>query len=124
MDSHLSLLLGQKIKSVSTELDSTIGLKNDSGDSDNSSMAAFTFVLFENYSLSIYNKHELVNLNEHIFEDIIGEKIISYRENESEVLLGLSNGDFIKVDLSDDAYNGPEAMSLIGPNNLFVVWNQ
>jgi hypothetical protein len=124
MATHLELLIGEKIINIDTGFSSVYPLNNDTKDFSSSSMLVSTEIYFEHYTLSIFNNHELISADNHPILDIIGKKVASVQESDSEVQLRLTNNDIIKVNLSDEAYNDPEAMCLQGPDNLIVVWNK
>jgi hypothetical protein len=76
----------------------------------------------EDYSIVISNKIEfhpgLKSVN-----DLIGLSIQSIEESESSILIKTTNGMWLLIDLRPEAYFGPEALVLHGPNDVCVVWN-
>ena len=90
---------------------------------ENTSMLVYTEINFENYELSIFNSHEIISTNNKFLINMIGQKVISVEENNVEAHIKFENNDVIKIQLGDEAYNGPEAMCLCGPDRLCVVWN-
>lgn len=123
MTSRLALLIGQKIKEINTGFSSVYPLDSSEKFDLNASILVHTKINFEEYTLSIFNKHELKSKKNHAFIDTIGETVISILETEFEALIKLGNKDIIRINLEDDAYNDPEAMCLHGPNDLCIVWN-
>jgi hypothetical protein len=80
------------------------------------------FITIEDYRLSISNKITL-DPNTTDIGSFIGKKIKTVQETHQEIKIINTDNNWIVVDLRDEAYVGPEAMSLNGPNNLCVVWN-
>ena len=80
-----------------------------------------TCITIEDYSLTIFNKIILDSNNTSI-DAFLGRKVKRIIQSDQEVRIATDNG-WISIDLRDDATVGPEAMSLLGPNNLCVVWN-
>jgi|SRR5450432_1528905 hypothetical protein len=123
MSSKLDLLIGQKINKVNTGFSSVYALDAEIANDLSSSMIVHTQIFFQIYQLNIFNDHELVSSYGNSMENDIGQSVISIEESEKEALILLENGDFIKIHLSDEAFNEPEAMCLYGPDNLIVIWN-
>ena len=113
--SHLDSLINKKLRKVTHELDHTITL----GDS-NESIDLHLQLIFDDYILNIYNVHKLINVDR--AHQLVGCELNRIENKESEITLWF-NKKGVTVYLSDDAYTGPEAMSLYGPNNEIVVWN-
>lgn len=72
------------------------------------------------YGLSIYNSYEISKGD---FDKIVGSFAESINETEEFLRINLANGIEILVDLRAEAYQGPEAIQLNGPDNLIVIWN-
>jgi hypothetical protein len=123
MRSKLELLMGERVINVSSGLSSVFPLEDSTKDNLKTSMLVYTQVIFENYTLNIYNDHELVSEKNHSLLNIVGEKVIGIQELDKEANIKLENDDILKINLKDEAYNDPEAMSLNGPDNLCIVWN-
>jgi hypothetical protein len=79
-------------------------------------------IYFEDYSLSISNHINLDNSTSDV-NSLIGKKIKSISESDEEAKLITMDGKWISIDLRSEAFVGPEAMCLNGPNNFIVVWN-
>ena len=79
-------------------------------------------IVMEDYSLNISNKITVDPKSENI-NSFISKKIYNILESNEEVKVITTDNCWFSVDLRDEAYFGPEAMVLKGPNNLCVVWN-
>lgn len=53
---------------------------------------------------------------------LVGAALLTFEERGSTEFLAFDNGITVTVDMTDDAYRGPEAMLLTGPETT-VVWN-
>lgn len=83
-----------------------------------------TTILFEDYTLVIYNPFVIHGTDTEISLSILeGLMLISCEERPTEIVLTLEANVKLVIDLRDESYKGPEALSLYGPNNLIVVWN-
>jgi hypothetical protein len=54
--------------------------------------------------------------------DLVGDKLVGFVGEGTFERLTFSSGAALTVDLRDDSWSGPEAMTLSGPD-LTVVWN-
>lgn len=86
-----------------------------------------TLVFDNTWTLCIYNKLimsldsiQLDNIDAGI---LTGKTLVNASENDSNFVIILSNNISLAVDLSDKGFSGPEAMQLVGPDNLIMVWN-
>lgn len=104
MHSALSILIGKKI----VEIDMT---PQDGG------------IMFEEgIILNIYNRYEI------IYKDsesplLTGSAVVRVEEAPERVGIILDNGACVKIELTSDAYFGPEAMQLRVPGKSIVTWN-
>ena len=73
------------------------------------------------YTLNILNRFKLIGID--CLDQAQGLRIEMVQEMDDAVILVFQNSNRIVVDLTDDAYFGPEAMVLQGPDDLIVVWN-
>ena len=79
-------------------------------------------LLFEkNFSMNILNDYMVKEVNS--IEDLKNLRVTSTENNERLVKINFENNISLTVDLNDNAYHGPEAIVLYGPNNKIVVWN-
>jgi hypothetical protein len=82
-------------------------------------------VLFEDrICLSVYNKCRLT-ISETTLENkqILANTFLSkVSENDQNITLLFSNGIELSIDMSEEAYQGPEAMTLHRPGQPIVVW--
>src|SRR4051794_25079605 len=69
---------------------------------------------FENGTvLAIYNKMSIQDTEKKGDLSIVGASVSIVREDNDFVCIQFSNGILWTIDLSDDAYSGPESMQLI-----------
>jgi hypothetical protein len=85
-------------------------------------------VLFEGgWELAIYNPFVIEKTGDRISVDeesyLVGKTVVDCASDSEEFILTLSGRINLRVDLSDEAFTGPEAMQLIGPSGEIVVWN-
>jgi hypothetical protein len=73
------------------------------------------------YTLNVLNRFELIGIDK--LDHVKGLRIEAVLEMKDAISLMLQNSIRIVVDLRDEAYFGPEALVLHGPNDLIVVWN-
>lgn len=73
------------------------------------------------YTLNVMNRFELIGIDK--LDHVKGLRIEAVLEVEDAITVMLQNSIRIVVDLRDEAYFGPEALVLHGPNELIVVWN-
>ena len=80
------------------------------------------FMKIEDYSLTIANKI-ILGPNVETIDLFLGQKIKNIAETKTEIKITTSEENWFIVDLRDEAYSGPEALCLHGPDNFFVAWN-
>ena len=114
--SKLQLLVGKKVTGIRHELGRTIPLEQPLA---REVYDLFLQVVFDEFSLNIYNNHSLSN-SENI-DSIVNETLLRVEESDSEIVFVFGTTT-ISVDMSDEGFTGPEALLLHGPNNLIVVW--
>jgi hypothetical protein len=73
--------------------------------------------------LIIYNSTEINIKRNGNFSKIINSIIEDVYEDKKEIVIKTDVNITILIDLSDDAYSGPEAMQMIIPDGPIVVWN-
>lgn len=115
--SYLQKLIGKEIKDVYSGNGEYYTL----GTGEKQSVAEIILYL-EEYSLTIANNFALVPKHSNINE-LKGSYIQEILENKENIQIITRDKKSIKIDLCDEAFNGPEALVLNGPNNLIVVWN-
>jgi hypothetical protein len=76
----------------------------------------------DQFRLFIYNNWSLSGNITHI-EMLIGRSLQNIKMDGHLLLLEVEGSIGISVDVSDEGFNGPEAIVLYGPDNLWVVWN-
>ena len=74
-------------------------------------------------SLSIFNAVSLTGPVAEELEAINGKRLLGVEESDEKATLRFEDGSAIEVDLRDEAFNGPEAMTLHLPGEPIVVWN-
>lgn len=57
------------------------------------------------------------------FQQLKGALVLRVSEDRDGILLKFAGDQVLEVDLTDDAFHGPEAMQLKGPSGEIVVWN-
>ncbi len=86
-----------------------------------------TLVFDNEWVLTIYNKSTMSSngiLSDSIDTSVLtNETLINVYESDSKLVILLSNNISLMVDLSDEGFSGPEAMQLVGPDNLIMVWS-
>lgn len=101
MDSKLELIKNKKIVSINY-------------------IHGYLQIFFEqNCTLNIFN-------NFTISKEIIcfkNEILKSFEEEKTFIKLIFSNDEYIIIDLSDDAYNGPEAIELSNDDKEIIIWS-
>jgi hypothetical protein len=122
-NTYLKLLVGKIVSSAeyNTSTVAPIGtMKNSDASLIKTSISIQVY--FEEYRLSIYNKIRVLPPNKEI-NDFIGLKVLDAFETTGEAVLIFQHGCKIIIDLRDEAYSGPEAMYLSGPDHFWFVWN-
>ncbi|WP_369977781.1 hypothetical protein [Xanthomonas bundabergensis] len=79
----------------------------------------------DGWSLIIYNCTKLLSsTGEEIFSSIGDTKTVASTDlSEKFIFINFDDGSSLRVDLSLDAYTGPEAMQLAGPNGEIIIWS-
>lgn len=80
------------------------------------------YISIEDHSLTISNKI-IFKKNTASINIFSGKKIKNIVETKDEIKITTEDENWFVVDLREEAYSGPEAMSLHGPDNFWVVWN-
>lgn len=73
-------------------------------------------------TLSVYNRYELVDSGHADAQPLVGSIVLGVEEAADKVVILLDNGCHVEIDLTDDAYSGPEAMQLRVPGEPIVIW--
>ena len=120
----LNKLIGKKIISATTEISQVMPInKIDYEAKDINLIEIPLHLVFNEYVLLIYNKWTITNFPSQKIDSLNGVSINLITEENNNLQIHLESAAIIVVNLSDDGYIGPEAMSLYGPNNQVVVWN-
>lgn len=116
----LEILKGKQILNIETEISTFAAI------SSNDREMQFEIpikLFFEQHDLFIYNQWRIESASPIGIDKLIGSVVVSIVLENNILTLGLDNGVQIRVNLSDEAYTGPEAMVLYGPGKSIVVWN-
>ncbi len=82
----------------------------------------YQVIQMEEYSLTISNPISLSGqVND--LNELIGRKISNVIADDEQATFYTDENIHLQVNLRQEFYIGPEAMSLHGPDNLLVVWN-
>jgi hypothetical protein len=119
-DTYLELLVGRTVTGAEYNT-STVApidiIKN--GDASFIKTSISIVVYFEEYRLSIYNNIRIWPPNKEI-NDFVGLKVLEAFETKEEAVLKFQHDCKVVIDLGDEAYSGPEAMYLSGPDNFWA----
>ncbi|GAC1586167.1 MAG: hypothetical protein NVS3B8_00200 [Chitinophagaceae bacterium] len=120
----LKVLIGKRIISASTEISQLVPMNDFDNTSKEFGLIEIPLnLVFVDYTLFIYNKWTILNSPTKKIDSLKGVALSLIKDNDDTLQLYLDDASIIQVDLSDDGYIGPEAMSLHGPNHLLIVWN-
>lgn len=72
--------------------------------------------------MTIYNKFQFFGDGVSI-DSLSGGILVAAKIDDNAMLLDFGYRGHIVVDLSSEAYMGPEALQLIGPDGELIVWN-
>lgn len=116
----LNRIVGEKIIQVETTISTTMPLSYDEHDK----IEIPVTLVFEEYILNIYNPFVITGINQFSTFKILENSIVEICNEASEyIVLEFTNKIKITIDLREKSFEGPEALSLYGPDNLIVVWN-
>ncbi|MDQ3265141.1 MAG: hypothetical protein M3Y59_16035 [Myxococcota bacterium] len=80
-------------------------------------------LLFDaNRMLTIFNEMNVSDELPQSLRNLVGTHLARVEEQQAKVTFNFDNGTELSVNLSDDAYRGPEAMHLMRPGQPMVVW--
>jgi hypothetical protein len=117
---YLYVLIGREILEIHQEISTTVPID---GANENKILTEVPLVLFfDGYRFFIFNNWSNTG-NSSNFEEIIGKKISKIDMENQFLILKLDTSSSVRVDRSDDGFNGPESLVLQGPNNSFAIWN-
>ena len=120
--SYLKLLIGKKLNLIDSQFETVIPIKGTKDEVGEPISSIAILLRFEDgYNLSI-NNPTIYELGQGVrsLENLL---VTDTEEDESKAVLTFPNGSSIRIDLRYESYTGPEAMCLMGPNDLIVVWN-
>ena len=120
---HLNKIIGKTISDIFIDQGTYYALKLEKLETESLPQIVHEITLvIQDYSLTISNKITLPTSIENI-NLFLGKTIKSVIESDEEVKIITTDDNWLSIDLRQEAFVGPEAMSLTGPNNLCVVWN-
>ena len=118
---HLNKLTGKQIIEIGIYPAPYYAIN--SPDSKSEPLTVITlWINFGEYKLNIGNNYEL-SPEPNNPEALVGQVIQEVIETSDAVKMITTIGVILTIDLRDEAYNGPEAMSLHGPENDIEIWN-
>ncbi|KAA5536450.1 hypothetical protein F0919_01935 [Taibaiella lutea] len=121
LQTYLQRLIGKTVTNTVITTSTVIARKIDKDDPDNIK-TELTFQLYiDDYTLNIYNPITILP-SEKDFADVKGLKIVAVEESDEKAELIFDNSYNLIVDMRDEAYDGPEALYLTGPNHFWVAW--
>ncbi len=121
-NSYLEKLLGKVLVRTQISTTTTVGITIKKEDLLQQQFSLIYKLYFDDYLLIINNPISIIPSNISI-NDLVNNKIIIVNETKDEAELVFENGSKLVVNLREEAFYDPEAMSLMGPNNFCVVWN-
>jgi len=123
MNSYLEKLIGKKLENVNTGISQTYALGVPSS-KENSLTLIFTTIFFEDYILGVYNRHEIISHDYSSIADLIGLRVTDAHETKNFADIIFTQSTILRIDLRDEAFIGPEALTLSGTDGrTIVVWN-
>jgi hypothetical protein len=118
---YLERLLGKVITKTDTGTSIVIGRNMKEDDPNRERTFAMVQLFLEDYILNIENPMTIIPSGKEL-PDLEGLKVIATDENDEEAELIFDNGNRLIINLREEAYEGPEAMCLYGPDDFCVVW--
>jgi len=119
---YLEKIIGKVVTKTEINSSTIIAMKKSKNDSSTGRMTLSLQLFLEDYLLTIYNPITIIPQDKEL-RNFIGLRIVSTEETGEEAKLIFDNEFKIIVNMRDDVYFDPEAMTLSGPNNFCVVWN-
>ena len=118
--SALKNLEGRLITEVGTEVSITYPLNILGEDL----LECPVFIRIEDFWINIYNPLIIDGLDKtKSLKQLVNKKVLFVNESSEFIEIHLEDNIILRIDLRDESFTGPEALSLHGPNNLIVVWN-
>lgn len=119
---HLNKLVGKIITDIQFLTGQYFPLSRANEEIADSQNVPEIWIQMEDYSLTISNPISLFGqIND--LKELIGRKIINVIDDDEQATFYIDENIHLQVNLRQEFYVGPEAMSLHGPDNLIVVWN-
>jgi hypothetical protein len=119
---YLKLLIRQLVINTNISINTTIPINEVNEDKTITTIA--TVIWFSEYSLVIDNPHKVTqDGNPEKLDILIGLRVIDAVEGKESAKILFTDNVLLEIDMRDEAYTGPEAMSLNGPDNFCAVWN-
>lgn len=70
--------------------------------------------------MSVYNAYSIIGTT---VKGLQGKELVSVSESEQEIDFVFEGLAKVRIDMSPDGFNGPEAMQLSRPGFPRVIWN-
>jgi len=121
-NSYLKRLIGKTVTKTDISTSTIIGILTNKEEPSNERMIMLLQLYLEDYRLQIDNPVTIIPLDKELL-DFVGLKVFDTNEKKEEAELIFDNGYKIIINMRDEVYYGPEAMSLYGPDNFCAVWN-
>jgi hypothetical protein len=119
--SYLDNIKGKKIIDLQFLTETYYPIKTEKEDKSEPQTVPSIWLDLGDYKITITNPITLENTPGDIYT-FLNKIIINVVESDKHVCIVTSDGQKLNIDLSEDAYVGPEAIVLYGPNDLIVVW--
>jgi hypothetical protein len=113
----VQLLLHKQIQNIYIDTSEYIGIEG-----ENHIVVPEIILHIEDYALRISN---LISLGPALasIDDLLGFHIVQIEDDAAQIKISTGEGKWFAIDLRNEAWVGPEALVLYGPNDLIVVWN-
>ncbi|GAA0635912.1 hypothetical protein [Brevundimonas lenta] len=73
----------------------------------------------DDWVLRVWNANSIAGCR---LDDLVGQPLVSFIDHGDFERLEFGNGAVVTVDMRAEAFTGPEAMFLSGPDALMIVW--
>ena len=115
----LNELIGHRIIRVATDIVTVIPIISDG----EMRLEIPVTLVFADYTLNIYNSFVIYGVTVTSLSLLEDLTVQGCEEVSTDIILYFDKSVKLIIDMSDKGYNGPEALSLYGPDNLIVVWD-
>jgi hypothetical protein len=118
----LDYLLNKIITKVNLDTSTTFAINADKNASNFSKMELVVQIHFEDFLLNVYNPIKISPSYAEL-KDLIGHRVMKTYESKDKAEIIFESNYKLKINMREEAYFGPEAMCLYGPNNFCAVWS-